>query len=284
MSIRELIKEKKFVVTAELAPPKGTDFNKAYDLACRMADFTDAINITEGQSATMRMNSLALSHLLHERNIETIMQLTCRDQNRIALQSALISACSLGIKNVLCVTGDHVKLGDHQEAKQVFDLDSVSLLQAVNSLNGGYDMKGNPLLGATDLCAGAVINPTADPIEPQLIKMKRKIKAGAQFFQTQPVFSAKLLRPVLEIAHSMGIPVLMGVLVLSSAKMANNFNEKSGIRVPEDILEQLNNSSDPKKTGAEIAARLIDEARAMCQGVHLMGISKADVLQSVVSK
>lgn len=284
MSIVDIIQKKKFAVTVEIAPPKGTNYEKASNAAVAMAEHVDAVNITEGQSATMRMGSMALAHLLGDKSVETIMQITCRDQNRISLQSTLINAFTLGIKNVLCLTGDHVLLGDHQEARQVFDLDSVSLLHALSLLNGGSDMAGNSLTGATDLCAGAVVNPSSDPIEPQLIKMKRKINAGARFFQTQPVFDIDLLKPVLEIARENNVYVLMGVLFLRSGAMARRFNEKSGIRVPEDVLSRMSDSNSPENTGIEITARLISEAREICDGVHLMGINNADLLKEIIDK
>lgn len=282
MRIVDIVLNKGFVVTAEIAPPKGTDYEKAYNLAAGMAEFADAVNITEGQSATMRLGSMALSHLLGIKKIETIMQITCRDQNRIALQSTLLSASCLGIKNVLCLTGDHVLLGDHKESKQVFDLDSVSLLHAVNTLNNGYDLAGNSLSGRTNLCPGAVVNPSADPIEPQLVKMRRKIKAGARFFQTQPVFDLELLKPVLDVANESGVPVLMGLLYLRSAAMANRFNEKSGICVPDHILARMNESESPESTGLEIVAALTKEARGICRGVHVMGINRADLFKRVM--
>ena len=155
MTIKDMVRQKGFVVTAELTPPKGANCEEALKTAEELSQFVDAINVTDGQGAVMRMGSLALSHLLKDRGLEPVFQLTCRDRNRIALQSELLSAFSLGIRNVLCLTGDHVALGDHSDAKQVFDLDSVSLLLAVKKLNEGIDLQGNALKNPTDLCAGA---------------------------------------------------------------------------------------------------------------------------------
>jgi len=176
MTISELARQKAFIITSELTPPKGPNHENVLKAAGTMAPFVDAINVTDGQSAIMRKGSLAVCRLLADRGMQPVFQLTCRDRNRIALQSELLNAFGLGIRNVLCLTGDHVALGDHPDAKQVFDLDSVSLLWAVQRLNEGFDMRENVLNGATELCAGAVVNPNASPIEPQLLKMERKIR------------------------------------------------------------------------------------------------------------
>ncbi|MCR4441668.1 MAG: methylenetetrahydrofolate reductase [Peptococcaceae bacterium] len=285
MTITELAGKKSFLVTAELTPPKGTDYGKVLEAAENLVQAVDAVNVTDGQSAVMRSGSLALSHFLLDKGIEPVFQLNCRDRNRIALQSELLSAFSLGIKNVLCITGDHVGLGDHKDAKQVFDLDAVSLLAVVSRLNEGCDMKGNPLAGATNLCPGAVVNPNASPVEPQLLKMKRKIQAGARFFQTQPVFEISLLKPFADEAARMGVPLLAGVMVLRSAGMARYINKHiSGISVPVKLVEYLEKSRDPVITGLEIAAGLINEARGVCRGVHLMTIGAEELVPQVLEK
>ena len=271
MTITEILGRKGFVVTAELTPPKGIDCGAVLQTAEKLAPLVDAINITDGASAVMRMGSLPLCHLLKERCIEPVLQLTCRDRNRIALQSELLNASALGVHNVLCLTGDHVALGDHPDARALFDLDSVSLLWAVQRLNSGRDLRGNPLRGATDLCAGAAVNPNASPAEAQLLKMKRKKEAGARFFQTQAIFEISGLRPFATLAEETKIPLLLGVLVLTTRRGARFVNgHVSGVRVPEKIAAAIETSKDPVETGVEIAAGLIKEARKICQGVHLM--------------
>lgn len=283
MSISDLFERNSFVLTAEITPPKGVDFGSTLSKAFEMSKFVDAINVTDGQSAMMRMGSLSFSHLLLDKGIEPVFQMTCRDRNRIALQSDLLNAAALGIKNVLCLTGDHIALGDHPGAKQVFDLDSVSLLSAVKGLNEGRDLVGNALRGATDFVPGAVVNPNSVPWEPQLLKMKRKLEAGARFIQTQAVFDIAKLSPFVELGASKRTPVLMGVLFLKSHAQACHFNEKvSGIVIPDAIISELQTSKNPEDASVEIASRLVKRALEVCQGVHLMNVTNADILGRIV--
>ena len=283
MTITELASQKTFIVTSELTPPKGPDYKDALKAAENMTPFVDAINVTDGQSAVMRMGSLALCRLLADRGIEPVFQLTCRDRNRIALQSELLNAHGLGIRNVLCLTGDHVALGDHPDAKQVFDLDSVSLIWAVQRLNKGFDMRENALNGATEFCAGAVVNPNASPIEPQLLKMQRKIQAGARFFQTQAVFDVSKLEPFVDLAKKMNVPLMVGILLLKTPAMARYLNDHvSGIHVPEELIAELEKSSEPTKTGVEIAARMIKESKELTQGVHIMTGGREELVKEIL--
>jgi len=283
--ISEMIKQKKFIVTSELAPPKGPVYEKALSAAEKMTPFVDAINVTDGQGAVMRMGSLPLCHLLLERGIEPIFQLTCRDRNRIALQSEVLNASGFGIKNILCLTGDYVSFGDHPEAKPVFDLDSVSLLSATKKLNGGFDLGGNILNGSTKLCVGAVVNPNALPLEPQLLKMKRKILAGASFFQTQAVFDVSKLEPFVQLSQEMKVPLIMGVLLLKNPQMARFVNENvSGIDVPESLICELEEANEAIEAGIEIAGRIIKKARNVCQGVHIMPGGREELVQKILGK
>ena len=188
MMLKDLFGSGKFAITSEVAPPKGTDVSELKEGAEHLRGRVDAINVTDLQSSVMRLGSLAVCRLLKDWGFEPVFQLTCRDRNRLALQSDLISAAVLGIENVLLLTGDYPTLGDHPDAKPVFDMDSVSLLQVAAGLMEGHDMVGNELKGSPKFCMGAVVNPGADPIEPQIIKMEKKIEAGATFFQTQGVF------------------------------------------------------------------------------------------------
>jgi len=285
MTINELRKKKAFIVTSELVPPKGPNIEYVLKAAETIAPFVDAINVTDGQSAVMRMGSLPLCSLLIDRGIEPIFQLTCRDRNRIALQSELLNAAGLGIRNVLCLTGDHVALGDHPDAKQVFDFDSVSLLWAAQKLNAGSDIRGNVLNGATDLCAGAVVNPNASPIEPQLLKMERKIQAGARFFQTQAVFEISKLEPFARKAQEMNVPLLLGILLLKSPAMATFINEHvSGVHVPEGFVNELKSSKNPIQSGIGIAAKIINEAKDVCQGIHIMTVGREELVKQVLDK
>ncbi|HPP53896.1 MAG TPA: methylenetetrahydrofolate reductase, partial [Thermoguttaceae bacterium] len=224
---RDVLQEKDFVVTAEIGPPKGTDVSRLVHHIELLRDRVDALNVTDNQSSVMRVSSLAACRLIVEHGGEPILQLTCRDRNRLALQSELLSAWVLGVRNVLCLTGDYVTVGDHPEAKPVFDLDSVQLLQTVQYLNQGRDLAGNNLEGATDFLAGSVVTPEADPLEPQLVKFAKKVRAGARFFQTQAVYDLDRFRRFMEQArrllaqNQMGpVKILAGIVLLTSAKMA----------------------------------------------------------------
>jgi len=273
MKLRELFKQGKFVVTSEVGPPKGTDVKEMLENAELLKPRVDAINITDQQSSVMRLGSLVCAPLLKERGIEPIYQLTCRDRNRIALQSDLLSAWVLGVENVLCLTGDYVSLGDHPEAKPVFDLDSVSLLATAKRLNEGYDLAGNELQGKPDFCLGAVVTPGAEPLEPQLIKMEKKVAAGAEFFQTQAVFEPEKFAEFMDQVKGakLNVPVIAGIILLKSAKMARFMNENiAGVRVPEHLIAEMEQAEDRVKKGIEIAARIIREIKPLCQGVHIM--------------
>ncbi|MBL7132196.1 MAG: methylenetetrahydrofolate reductase [Candidatus Omnitrophica bacterium] len=273
MSFREKIQSGKFVVTSEIGPPKGTDIKEALEDAELIKDKVDAINVTDLQSSVMRLGSLAVCRLLKEKGIEPILQITCRDRNRLALQSDLLSASVLGIENVLLLTGDHTTLGDHPDAKPVFDLDSVQLIQVAKTLQEGKDMKGNELKGSPEFFMGAVVNPGADPLEPEIIKMEKKIKVGAQFFQTQAVYDIDLFKKFLDSIKHIKATILAGIVLLKSAGMAKYMNENvAGVHVPDNLIEEIKSVSkeDRPKKSVEIAARLIKELKPLCGGIHLM--------------
>ncbi|NQU18863.1 methylenetetrahydrofolate reductase [bacterium] len=273
MSFREKIQSGKFVVTSEIGPPKGTDIKEALEDAELIKDKVDAINVTDLQSSVMRLGSLAVCRLLKEKGIEPILQITCRDRNRLALQSDLLSASVLGIENVLLLTGDHTTLGDHPDAKPVFDLDSVQLIQVAKTLQEGKDMKGNELKGSPEFFMGAVVNPGADPLGPEIIKMEKKIKVGAQFFQTQAVYDIDLFKKFLDSIKHIKTTILAGIVLLKSAGMAKYMNENvAGVHVPDNLIEEIKSvpKEDRKKKSVEIAARLIKELKPLCSGIHLM--------------
>lgn len=274
MRLDQLFNKGKFVITVEIEPPKGTDVSEMLEKAESLREYVDAINVTDQQASVMRFGSLASCHLLKERGIEPVYQLTCRDRNRIALQSDLLSAWALGIENVLCLTGDHVSLGDHPQAKPVFDLDSASLLWTAKRLKEGYDLAGNELQGRPDFCLGAVVSPEADPLEPQIIKMERKIRAGAQFFQTQAAEDPKAYERFVRQVEHLGVPIQVGIIPLKSARMARFMDEHiAGVHVPKGIIEEMERAKTREervKRGIEICARIIRAVRPLCQGVHLM--------------
>jgi methylenetetrahydrofolate reductase (NADPH) len=241
-----------------------------------LRDKADAFNVTDLQSSVMRVGSLATCRLLKERSLEPIMQLTCRDRNRLGLQSDVLSAAVLGIENLLCLTGDHPKLGDHPQAMPVFDLDSVQLLAAVKSLMNGKDIAGNELQGKPPQFAlGAVVNPGAEPLEPQILKMEKKSVAGAEFFQTQAVYEVDKFADFMgKVAH-LNMPIMAGIVLLKSPAMAKFMNANvAGIHVPDEIIDEL--ASVPKEQrvqkSLEISARLVKQLKDLCQGIHIMSL------------
>jgi len=276
MSLKTLFETGKFVVTAEVGPLKGTDTTEIEEVAELLKGRVDAANVTDQQSSVMRLGSLAVSHILQSKGLAPVFQLTCRDRNRLALQSDLLSAWVLGIENVLAITGDLPSLGDHPEAKQVYDLDSVQLLWTIQRLNEGYDIAGNELQGKPDFFAGAVVKPVNDTeasFELQIRKMEKKIKAGARFFQTQAVYDADVFSKFMKRAEGFGVPILAGIIPLKSAGMARFMNKNvSGVFVPDELIGKIAEAEDKTKTGIEIASNLIKELKGVCQGVHLMAI------------
>ncbi len=283
MNLREKLSSGKFVVTCEVGPPKGVDIRDMQRSAEGVRGRVDAVNVTDQQSSVMRLGSLAGCVLLRQWGIEPVLQMTCRDRNRIALQSDLLSAYVLGIENVLCLTGDYVTLGDHPEAKPVFDLDSVSLIEAARELQEGHDLAGKELKGSPRFFIGASVTPEADLLEPQIIKMERKVKAGAQFFQTQAVYDARSFANFMSMVRHLDVPVLGGIVVLRSAAMARYMNEKAaGIRVPQRLIDEMEKADDKAKKGVEIAARTIIEIRDLCQGVHIMPIGMEKRVSDII--
>ena len=283
MKLTELFQQGKFAVTSENGPPKGTDVTEMLENAELVRGRVDAMNITDEQSSVMRLGSLAACALLKQRGVEPVFQVTCRDRNRIALQSDLLSAAVLGIENVLCLTGDYVGMGDHPDAKPVFDLDSVSLLETVRRLQNGHDLANEELKGRPSFCVGAVVAPAADPVEPQIIKMEKKVKAGAQFFQTQAVYDSKAFESFMSRAKHLNVAVMVGIVLLRSAGMARYMNKNvAGIHVPDALIEEMDKAEDRTKKGVEIAARLIREMKGMCQGVHIMAIGTEKLVPAIL--
>ncbi|MCU0666627.1 MAG: methylenetetrahydrofolate reductase [Candidatus Omnitrophica bacterium] len=284
MTFKEKLQAGKFLVTSEIGPPKGIETAQILEDAELIRNRVDAYNVTDLQSSVMRLSSFGMCVALKQKGFEPILQVTCRDKNRLALQSELLSAASLGIENVLILTGDHPSLGDHPDAKPVFDLDSVQLLQAAKKLQQGEDMKGNKLIGKPpSFCLGAVVNPGADPLEPQVMKMEKKIEAGAEFLQTQAVYDVKLFENFLNKTKHLKTPVMAGIVLLKSAGMARYMNKNvPGVFVPEDLIKEMEATKDKQATCVEIAARLIKELKPMCQGIHIMSIGWDKVVPRVL--
>jgi len=276
MKVTSRFEQGKFVITCEVGPPKGVEIKKILDELEPLRGKSDAFNVTDLQSSVMRVGSLATCRLLKDRDLEPIMQLTCRDRNRLSLQSDVLSAAVLGIQNLLCLTGDHPKLGDHPAAMPVFDLDSVQLLSAVKSLMNGKDMAGNDLEGhPPQFALGAVVNPGADPLEPQIIKMAKKVEAGAEFFQTQAVYEVDKFADFMKKVKYLNVPVMAGIVFLKSPAMAKFMNENvAGIHVPDEIINELAAVPKEKRVekSLEISARLIKQMKDLCQGIHIMSL------------
>ncbi len=285
---KEALASGKFVVTSEVAPPKGTNLEKFKHHIELLKDKVDALNVTDHQSSVMRFPSLGGCLVVKDLGAEVILQMTCRDRNRLALQADLLFASFRGIQNVLCLTGDSVMLGDHKEAKSVFDLDSSQLLKTVRILENGKDLGGNELDGGVSFCAGAIVTPEADPLEPQLIKFEKKIEAGAEFIQTQAVYDLDKFKAFMDYARPFQAKILAGVILLTSAPMARFMNKNiAGVSVPQDLIDEM--ASAPKgqalNKGIEIAGRMIKRIHdeKMCDGVHIMAIGKEEKVPDIMA-
>ena len=275
MKLSEKFSRGELVVTTEVGPPKGFHVELVVEEAKEYLSNITAVNVTDNQSSVMRLGSLATCVALKNAGLNPIYQLTCRDRNRMALESDLLSAAMFGIENILCLTGDHTKLGDHPGAKPVFDLDSVSLLYAVGQLEKGVDLGGNELVGEPPkFCKGAVVSPCSDSIDAQLAKMERKVMAGAQYFQTQAVFEPDKFIAFMDKAKQFGVPVQLGVIIPKSVGMCRYLNANvAGVHVPDELIDELKADKEKTKagiTGVEITARLIKQCLPYCQGVHIM--------------
>ncbi len=274
MNFREKLDSGRFIITAELSPPKGTDFKSMLEDAGLIKDIVDAINVTDNQRAVMRASSLAACSILKSNGYETIMHLTCRDRNRLALQSELLGAYALGISNVLVMSGDHPVKGDHRGAKPVYDMDSVQLLGLIRELNDGFDLSGNRLEGKTDFCVGAVTNMELN--EVSLIKLEKKIRMGVSFIQTQAIFDAESFSGFMEKIDkikSKRVKVLAGIIPLKSEKNALFLNKNiAGIKVPENLIDSMRKTKNPEALGIKIAAELISELHGICDGIHIMPV------------
>jgi len=276
MSLQSVLESGKFTITTEIGPLKGTDTTEIMEVAELLKGRVDAANVTDQQSSVMRLGSLTTCHLLKEEGLDPVFQVTCRDRNRLALQSDLLSAYVLGIENVLAITGDLPALGDHPQAKPVYDLDSVQLLWVIGRLNEGYDMVGNELEGKPNLFAGAVVNPGADTeasLELQIVKMEKKINAGARFFQTQAIYEPDQFYRFMKRVEGFKVPVLAGIIPLKSVGMARFMNRSvAGIFVPDETIKKMADAENKTEMGIKIAADLIKQLKDVCQGVHIMAI------------
>lgn len=286
MEILELFNKKNFVVTAELGPPKGVSLDSFFKQAAHLKGRVDAVNVTDGQAGLMKLGSVAACRRLKDFGIEPILQITCRDRNRIALQSDLLSASVLGIQNVLVLTGDPITIGDHPDAKPVFDLDAAELMAVIKKLESGLDMTDHKLEGAPQFSIGAALNPCVEDIETEISKTRKKLEKGAEFFQTQGVFDIPRFKRFMERYKKEGFkaPVLAGIILVKSSKMANFMNEKiPGVFIPKALIDRFDKASDPKTECNQVACELIKELRPYAQGIHLMAIGWEELVPEIVS-
>ena len=286
-SLSALLQSDRFVITTELNPPKGTDLAPLLERAESLRGVVDAFNLTDSHTARMSMSPIAAARLLVERGIEPILQITCRDRNRIALQADVLAAAALGIRNIVTMTGDHPGGGDHPDAKPVFDIDSTALLQSLTGLRTGIDMSGAELRGAPDLLVGAVVNPGADDLDREIGRMEEKIDAGAAFFQTQAVYDPREFETFMRRVEGYGVPILAGCILLKSGNMARNFNANvPGISVPDAIIDRMDAAASSANTrrreSADITAEILTDIRPMCQGAHIMAIGWESLIPSII--
>jgi 5,10-methylenetetrahydrofolate reductase len=282
--LQQKLSRGEFVVTAEVCPPKGCDCSLFVSQAEAISGIVDAINVTDNQGANMRISPLAASAILLQAGIEPIFQLTCRDRNRLALQSELLGAAALGITNILALTGDHISFGDHREGKAVFDLDSVQLLECIKQLETGVDFAGKKLTGTPLFFAGAAAAPEAEPFELTLYKLGKKAAAGARFFQTQAIFNPDKLSRFVHAVAPLEVKVIAGILLLKSAPMARFINKNiPGLRVPDEIIRELEESADPAATGIEIACRLARTLKPCVNGIHIMAMGREETIPEIVA-
>ena len=286
-SFVEVLESGKFVVTAELNPPKGTNLEPLFAHAERLKDDIDAFNLTDSHSARMSMAPMGAASLLVQRGIEPIMQVTCRDRNRIALQSDLLAAHALGVRNVLTMTGDTPAAGDHPDAKGVFDVDGIGLLQAVAALQSGQDLGRQSLRGAPDFCVGAVVNPGAPDLQKELGRMRDKMACGARFFQTQAVYDPAAFAAFMQEVRDDKVSILASCIVLRSANMANmarRLNTVPGISIPEHLIKEMEDAADPARQGIAIAGRIIRELKSLAHGIHLIAIGQESRIPEILDE
>ncbi len=286
-TLKNAIASGAFIKTCELTPPKGTNLEPLFAMAEMLKDYIHAFNLTESHAARMAMDPVAAGYLLYSRGIEPIVQMTTRDKNRIALQSSMLGASALGVPNIVFMGGDPPKIGDHPEAKGVFDFFASQVLEAASALLSGTDYMGNKLDGTPQFSIGAVVNPGSPRLDEEITNMHRKVEAGASFLQTQAVFEVSKFEDFLEKAGSVEVPVLAGVIPVKSVKMAQYMNDRvPGIDVPDSIIQQIADCDDDKQkiveTSIGIAAEIVRELSSATGGVHLMAIGWQDKIPQIL--
>lgn len=276
-TLREKLEAGTFVVTGEVAPPRGRDCTKMLDEVAAFAPVADAVNITDNQGATLHLSSLAASRMAQEQGVEAIFQQTCRDRNRLALQSDLLAAATYGLQNFLAVTGDNPHFGDHPQAKAVFDLDSTQLIEVASALNRGVDMNGVALEGATDFYIGAAAFPEAEPWAIQKRRIAQKVEAGAEFFQTQACMDVELFARRVEEIQALGAKVIAGVILLKSERVINFINTKlAGMMIPDEVTRRIAHARDPFEESVQVAIEQTSALAEVADGIHMMPMGEIE--------
>lgn len=283
--LRDMLASGEFVITGEVAPPHGTDYSAMLESVRKLSPVCHALNVTDNQGATLHLSSLAASRVVLENGngCEPIFQQTCRDRNRLALQSDLLAAWTLGLENVLVVTGDDPRGGDHPKAKGVFDLDSTQLIDVTRRMNEGADMNGTALDGATDFFIGGALFPEAEPWDIQLERAYQKIEAGAVFFQTQAVTDVEKFARAAEALRPTGAKLIAGILLFKSPRVIKFINERlAGLMVPSWIEERITAAESPLEEAIAIATEQVRALRGIADGVHIMPLSSDDAVVRIL--
>ena len=290
-SIKEIMEKGTFLISGEIGPPKGTDIDEMIEHIDLLKDKVHAMNITDNQSSVMRYPSIGTALIIKEHGGEPNLQVTCRDRNRLAIEADLLFAYTRGIRNVLCLTGDSIPVGDHKEAKAVFDCESVQLLQLISNLEEGKDSGGNELQGAVEFYKGAIVTPEAIPLEPQMLKFEKKIEAGAQWFQTQAVYDMDNFKRFMEKARKIDdkVKICCGLVLLTSPGAIKYMNANvPGVFVPPDLAKEMEDASKEERlnTGTRICARQIRQCidEKLCDGVHIMAIGKEGAVPQILDE
>ena len=284
-AFKEKLVNGNFVVTSELTPPKGIDISKMLATAESLKSHVDAFNVTDSHNARMSLSPLAAAHALIQAGVEPILQMTTRDRNRIALQSDMLGAGSLGVRHLVCMGGDPPHLGDHPDAKPVFDFGTEELITAAAGLAKGVDSTGNALNKTPDLNIGAVVNPGATDLDNELARFEKKIDSGAKYFQTQAIFDVAAFEAFMARVAPYGVPIIAGILPVKSARMAEHMNKNvPGIEVPAEVIKAIDKAEEVKVVSAKIAAGIVKDIMPMCQGIHIMAIGWESLIPSILEQ
>jgi methylenetetrahydrofolate reductase (NADPH) len=291
-NLEKVLTEGHFAVTGELGPPKGTSADFVRRKADIIKNYVDAVNITDNQTAVVRMSSVAACAIIKEAGLDPVMQMTCRDRNRIAMQSEILGAVALGIGNLLCLSGDHQKFGNHPESKNVHDVDSMQLIQIAKRMRDDAQfLSGDKVSGGVSLFIGAAANPFADPFEFRAMRLEKKMRAGADFIQTQGVFDVERFARYMEMVRERGLHeqthILAGVIPMKSAGMARYMRDYvAGLTVPNELVERMEDAEDAKEEGVRITLEIIEQLREIegVHGIHLMAVAWEDIVPVIVEQ